>query len=250
MAAAQKKAQTPRYGALAGREAEAERLLCEGRTRSEVAAALGVTRGVISGFAARRGLKAASAVPRPALAGREEEAERMIKEGRGGPEIAAALGVPVGCIHGLAAARGLKIRPRRVKGAVRVKAQAQPQEKSKHANKPAVAFAGLADAGFAPARLPAAKTPGFAKTIDPAKIRPPRAERAPAVVHDAPPVPFADLGHGQCRFEVGGGAPAANFLFCGAPRLLGRPFCAGHAQIAYIPIRDKRARALLAEGEA
>lgn len=49
-------------------------------------------------------------------------------------------------------------------------------------------------------------------------------------------VPFMNLRAGHCRFPSGDGEA---MRFCGAAPLAGKPYCAAHARIAYIPPRRR-----------
>ncbi|MDW8442977.1 MAG: GcrA family cell cycle regulator [Acetobacteraceae bacterium] len=65
----------------------------------------------------------------------------------------------------------------------------------------------------------------------------PRRHPAPVV-----PMPRAEplrTGNATCCWPIGDpGSPG--FRFCGAPALIGKPYCAEHAAIAYVRVKDRR----------
>jgi GcrA cell cycle regulator len=67
--------------------------------------------------------------------------------------------------------------------------------------------------------------------------RPPAERPAPVVAIRLPPP--SRLGNGACCWPIGDpGAPG--FRFCGAQALLGKPYCAEHAAVAYVRVKDRR----------
>jgi len=104
----------------------------------------------------------------------------------------------------------------------------------------------------APARAPqprrAPQLPVF-RMPSPAPLPPRRVEPAPAprpvVVAPAPtPAPspvraFPRTSNRSCCWPLGEpGTP--EFRFCGGESILGKPYCAEHAAIAYVRVRDRR----------
>ena len=50
------------------------------------------------------------------------------------------------------------------------------------------------------------------------------------------PVPFADLPATGCKWEVSGRVvPPGGHVFCGQQRVPGKPYCAHHLALAYVP---------------
>lgn len=71
----------------------------------------------------------------------------------------------------------------------------------------------------------------------PMATRPP-IERPAPVVPIRPPPPLR-LGNSACCWPLGDpGTPG--FRFCGAQALLGKPYCAEHAALAYVRVKDRR----------
>ncbi len=63
--------------------------------------------------------------------------------------------------------------------------------------------------------------------------------RAPAPVVPMPRAEPLRTGHATCCWPIGEpGKPG--FRFCGAPALVGKPYCAEHAAIAYVRVKDRR----------
>ncbi|WP_114377460.1 GcrA family cell cycle regulator [Elioraea thermophila] len=63
--------------------------------------------------------------------------------------------------------------------------------------------------------------------------------RAPAPVVPMPRVEPLRTGNATCCWPIGDpGTPG--FRFCGAPALIGKPYCAEHAAIAYVRVKDRR----------
>jgi GcrA cell cycle regulator len=80
--------------------------------------------------------------------------------------------------------------------------------------------------------------------LAPRRMDPPAAPRpviaAPAPV-TAPAVirPFPRSGNRACCWPLG--EPGTKeFRFCGGESILGKPYCAEHAAIAYVRVRDRR----------
>ncbi|MBS1015914.1 GcrA family cell cycle regulator [Acetobacter persici] len=95
----------------------------------------------------------------------------------------------------------------------------------------------------APASKPAAPQPKAAE-VKPARVeKAPAAPRAPAKPKTSlrsisDPEPKKRRGP-SCCWPIGDpGTPG--FHFCGATPLPGKPYCAEHAQIAYVKLRDRR----------
>jgi GcrA cell cycle regulator len=53
-------------------------------------------------------------------------------------------------------------------------------------------------------------------------------------------VPIMELERGQCRWPVNDAARGDEHLFCGAPAIPGKSYCAAHAAIAYRPGGEAR----------
>ena len=71
-----------------------------------------------------------------------------------------------------------------------------------------------------------------------ASATPPRRVMAPALVSRATPMPRQSV----CCWPIGEpGTP--DFRFCDGPALTGKPYCAPHAEIAYVRVRDRRSDA-------
>ncbi|MCS6920443.1 MAG: GcrA family cell cycle regulator [Elioraea sp.] len=63
--------------------------------------------------------------------------------------------------------------------------------------------------------------------------------RAPAPVMPMPRVEPLRTGNATCCWPIGDpGTPG--FRFCCAPALIGKPYCAEHAAIAYVRVKDRR----------
>jgi hypothetical protein len=56
----------------------------------------------------------------------------------------------------------------------------------------------------------------------------------------SPPKRLFDLANNDCRWPVVDAPPAAEFLFCGQPRLDGLPYCAAHTEVAYTKDAQQR----------
>ncbi len=67
---------------------------------------------------------------------------------------------------------------------------------------------------------------------------PPRRVMAPALVSRATPMPRQSV----CCWPIGEPG-TADFRFCDGPALTGKPYCAPHAEIAYVRVRDRRSDA-------
>ncbi len=66
-----------------------------------------------------------------------------------------------------------------------------------------------------------------------------QSQRAPAPVVPMPRAEPLRTGNATCCWPIGEpGTP--NFRFCGAPALVGKPYCAEHAAIAYVRVKDRR----------
>lgn len=88
-----------------------------------------------------------------------------------------------------------------------------------------------------PARRPAAPAPP--RPVPMVAAPPARPADRPAPVVAMRPAPPLRLGSGACCWPIGDpGAPG--FRFCGAPALVGKPYCADHAAIAYVRVKDRR----------
>ncbi|MCX2560727.1 GcrA cell cycle regulator [Acetobacter farinalis] len=109
--------------------------------------------------------------------------------------------------------------------------------------KPAAVTAPVAAAAPAP-QAAAAPQPKAEAEAKPAKVeKAPAAPRAPA----KPKAPLRSISDPEpkkrrgpsCCWPIGDpGTPG--FHFCGATPLPGKPYCAEHAQIAYVKLRDRR----------
>jgi GcrA cell cycle regulator len=90
----------------------------------------------------------------------------------------------------------------------------------------------------APRRTTGPTLPVLAAALIPAAPRPVEAKVAPAVR----PVPAATRPAGRrtaCSWPLGEpGTPS--FGFCGEHAIHGKPYCPGHAAIAYVKVRDRR----------
>lgn len=64
-------------------------------------------------------------------------------------------------------------------------------------------------------------------------------QRTPAPVVPMPRAEPLRTGNATCCWPIGEpGTPG--FRFCGAPALVGKPYCAEHAAIAYVRVKDRR----------
>jgi GcrA cell cycle regulator len=94
----------------------------------------------------------------------------------------------------------------------------------------------------APGTVPrvAAPRPIKARPVAPRPIRqvaPPPA--APLAPRPAPPRHASRAGARSCSWPIG--EPGTRgFHFCGCEALTGKPYCAEHASIAYVKVRDRR----------
>lgn len=99
-----------------------------------------------------------------------------------------------------------------------------------------------------PIRREGASTPRPAATRPPAAVRPvtPRPPRPAAAVPTPAPAPASSppavvrrIGTRSCSWPIG--EPGTRgFHFCGQEALPGKPYCAEHAAIAYVKVRDRR----------
>jgi GcrA cell cycle regulator len=88
------------------------------------------------------------------------------------------------------------------------------------------------------AARPAMPRPSPMMAGTPMPVRPPVERPAPVVAIRPPPPPLR-LGNSACCWPLGDpGTPA--FRFCGAQALLGKPYCAEHASVAYVRVKDRR----------
>jgi GcrA cell cycle regulator len=88
------------------------------------------------------------------------------------------------------------------------------------------------------AARPAVPRPSPMMASTPGATRPPVERPAPVVPMRPPPQPLR-LGNNTCCWPIGDpGTPG--FRFCGAPALLGKPYCAEHAALAYVRVKDRR----------
>ncbi len=88
------------------------------------------------------------------------------------------------------------------------------------------------------AARPAMPRPSPMMAGTPMAPRPPADRPAPVVPMRPPPQPLR-LGNGTCCWPLGDpGTPG--FRFCGAQALLGKPYCAEHAALAYVRVKDRR----------
>jgi GcrA cell cycle regulator len=89
---------------------------------------------------------------------------------------------------------------------------------------------------------PATPRPIAARSIAPRPVRQtPRPQPAPAPVALRPPAPrhVSRIGTRSCSWPIG--EPGTRgFHFCGCEALPGKPYCAEHAAIAYVKVRDRR----------
>jgi GcrA cell cycle regulator len=101
-----------------------------------------------------------------------------------------------------------------------------------------------------PLSAPPSLAPSLAPALAPAP--PPTPVAAPAAARVRPPVPPAVLAPvraparpvraAACCWPIGEpGTPS--FHFCGGDAAPGKPYCAEHAQIAYVKVRDRREEA-------
>jgi GcrA cell cycle regulator len=88
------------------------------------------------------------------------------------------------------------------------------------------------------AARPAVPRPAPMTASTPGATRPPVERPAPVVPMRPPPQPLR-LGNNTCCWPIGDpGTPG--FRFCGAPALAGKPYCAEHAALAYVRVKDRR----------
>ncbi|WP_374309369.1 GcrA family cell cycle regulator [Methylocella sp.] len=170
-----------------------------------------------------------------------DRAVALRKDGRTATEVAEALGVTrnavIGQMHRVRCAAAPN-QPKPVKPPARNPvAETKPRAKACAVTPPA-----------APKARPPAQRGGYfslsAWTPAPAP-KPPR-------LHDFAVEPgavsFEALRSGACRWPSGG-PEAADLMFCGAPALEGRPYCARHCLRAYVaPHRPALCAQLRAEG--
>ncbi|WP_019013720.1 GcrA family cell cycle regulator [Elioraea tepidiphila] len=88
------------------------------------------------------------------------------------------------------------------------------------------------------AARPAMPRPSPMMAGTPMAARPPAERPAPVVPMRPAPQPLR-LGNSACCWPLGDpGTPG--FRFCGAQALLGKPYCAEHASVAYVRVKDRR----------
>ncbi|WP_408887894.1 GcrA family cell cycle regulator [Novacetimonas maltaceti] len=174
------------------------------------------------------------------------------QQGLSTAEIGRQLSVTKNAVVGKAHRLGLKPRPSPIRrGAKAEKAAdkaAQAPAASAPAAQPAVVEVSVAAVSVAVASAPVASSapaaPAAAAQEEarpapkaPRKVTPTRAERAAAARAAANPP--RRRSSQSCCWPLGDpGTPG--FHFCGATPLPGKPYCAEHAQLAYVKLRDRR----------
>lgn len=179
-------------------------------------------------------------------------------EGLSTAEIGRRLSITKNAVVGKAHRLGLPPRPSPIRRGVK-KPEAEAAKPSVTTSAPAAEPAAKTDAvdatpeaapiaakpePAAPTPTPAPVTPAPAAVQPkPVKVEKPAAPRAPAKPKPVPqrisdPEPQKRRGP-SCCWPIGDpGTPG--FHFCGAVPLPGKPYCAEHAQIAYVKLRDRR----------
>ncbi|MGH7070644.1 MAG: GcrA family cell cycle regulator [Acetobacteraceae bacterium] len=162
-------------------------------------------------------------------------------EGRSTAEIGRHIGMSKNAVVGKAHRLNLPPRP----SPIRREAGPHPARPQTTARAPTLPPLGAVRAGrMAPSGAPRPHTPPSAPpgdTIGPAAAIGAAAEIAPS----PPPAPVVALGSPPRGREMAccwplGDPGTSGFHFCGAAALAGKPYCAQHAQLAYIRIRERR----------
>ncbi len=92
-----------------------------------------------------------------------------------------------------------------------------------------------APAPFTPTAMPAPSRAAMPDTPAPAAPAPPR----PSVQLRAVPMPRAGARVTTCCWPIGDPG-TASFRFCDDGAMTGKPYCAQHAALAYVKVRDRR----------
>ncbi|GAB0115044.1 GcrA family cell cycle regulator [Acidisoma sp. C75] len=161
------------------------------------------------------------------------ELKSLWDQGLSTAEIGRRLGISKNAVVGKAHRLDLAGRPSPIRRAERPVGTAAPA-----ARMTGPTLAPLPSAAVAAAEAPAAETASAAPAVElpvarPAKAAPATARRLAAVA----PSPVARVS--ACCWPMGEpGKPG--FHFCDAAAVAGKPYCAEHAQLAYVKIRDRR----------
>lgn len=142
---------------------------------------------------------------------------QLWSEGLSTAEIGRRMGISKNAVVGKAHRLNLAARPSPIR---RVPGAAPSSRPARRAARPAMPRPSPMMAGTAMAARPPAERP------------------APVVQMRPPPQPLR-LGNSACCWPLGDpGTPG--FRFCGAQALLGKPYCAEHAALAYVRVKDRR----------
>jgi GcrA cell cycle regulator len=169
-------------------------------------------------------------------------------EGHSTAEIGRRMGVSKNAIVGKAHRLNLPPRPSPIRREGAEASSTAPLRRAPPAPRPPMAFRRLGMPAPAPALAPAAAA--VPDTAIPAAPRPmpvaapvaarPVAPQAPAAPQPAAIVrPFPRINARTCCWPLGDPGNA-DFRFCGGEALASKPYCAEHAALAYVKVRDRR----------
>ncbi len=214
----------------------------QGLSTAEIGRQLAITKNAVVGKAHRLGLP-----PRPSPIRNKTAVEGAAKPARPRAKKAEAAPVTAETEVGTPAPSAQPVEKKKAPAAKTVKAPAEgaakPTKSKVKADKPA--------SEEKPAKAAALKE----DTVSPVAVEEAKeAEPAPAPRPAAPPIPQRKVAPPRrvrgaverasrqgptCQWPIGDpGTP--EFHFCGATPLSGKPYCAEHAAIAYVKIRDRR----------
>jgi GcrA cell cycle regulator len=153
------------------------------------------------------------------------ELRRLWAEGLSTAEIGRRLGVSKNAVVGKAHRLGLDPRPSPIR---RVPGEAAAAPVARRVSGPTLP-------PLPPVAAPSAPQSEVARSEPPAATRP-----APQLRPVAPPAPRVSSGRfSACCWPIGEPG-TASFHFCGSEAMSGKPYCAEHAQLAYVKVRDRR----------
>lgn len=152
-------------------------------------------------------------------------------EGHSTAEIGRRMGISKNAVVGKAHRLNLSSRPSPIRREAAEARAAQPRRTTGPTLPPLAAAEPRADATQAAAPAPVSvSVPADAAAAEPV--------RAPAPLR-AVPTPRLSVRTSPCCWPIGEpGTPS--FHFCDAAAMQGKPYCAEHAQLAYVKVRDRR----------
>ncbi len=220
-------------------------LLANGLTWAQISKRMGMAISTLAGWAKEMGLThprtAASSAWPPADV---ETLKSMWIDGHSASQIADALGnvsrnAVIGKVHRLGLMRSERTARKAPASPKRIK-EAKPASAPKRKKRGAGPMGSLE--GHRPNVIKGVQGAQPSQKVVPIESSIKARLRAAEIANAAARrVPIMELERGQCRWPVNDAARGKEHLFCGAPAIPGKSYCAAHAAIAYRPGGEARA---------